>query len=109
MPQSAADLVRAVGHDVDTAHAEALDGRPDSEAFAAVRREQRVLITLDHDFADVRVFPPRGSAGVIILRPRDQRTDEVHRMLNQVLTILATEAPADRLWIVSAERIRVRE
>lgn len=37
--------------------------RSDSEVFAAVKAERRVLVTLDRDFADVRAYPPLGKSG----------------------------------------------
>lgn len=43
-------LLRAAGHDVATVHDEALCGASDDTIFLACTREQRALISLDHDF-----------------------------------------------------------
>lgn len=108
LPRSAATLLRAAGHDVDDVHAEGLAGRPDPDVFAACRREGRVLLTLDTDFADVRAYPPAAGPGVVVLRPRDQQVDAVLALLSRVVPLWAEEPPAGALWIVTEQRVRVR-
>jgi len=40
---------------------------PDREHFRLARQLRRTLITLDHDYLDVRKFPPHESTGVLVL------------------------------------------
>jgi len=56
------NLLRTAGHDVATVHDEALCGATDDTIFLACMREQRALITLDHD-----CFPPETAHGIVIL------------------------------------------
>ena len=54
MPEDAAEILTAAGHDTTTALRQGLGGSPDSDVATACRAEDRALITLDTDFADVR-------------------------------------------------------
>jgi predicted nuclease of predicted toxin-antitoxin system len=46
------------GHEVSTAAEEGLLGKLDAEVGAAAKAEERMVLTLDLDFADLRKFPP---------------------------------------------------
>ncbi len=63
----AVDLLRANGHEVTTVRGESLSGAPDEVIFRVCVDEGRTLVTLDRDFGHVTRFPPRGSAGIVIL------------------------------------------
>ena len=65
----AADL-RAAGHDADTPPDQGLAGAPDSAVLARVQADGRVILTMDKGIADVRAYPPRQYAGIILMRPR---------------------------------------
>lgn len=58
MPAEAADLLGNSGHDVHSVYDEGLGGADDQAIAQAVRQEWRILITLDLDFADIRLYPP---------------------------------------------------
>ena len=89
MPVEAADLLRAASHIADTVHDEQLAGHPDPDIASACQREQRTLITLDLDFADIRVYPPDQYFGLIVLRPRLQAKPLVLQLLNQLLLLVS--------------------
>ncbi|MDC8449708.1 MAG: DUF5615 family PIN-like protein [Nitrospira sp.] len=69
LPRNAEALLLQAGHDVHTALAEQLGGHPDPLVFDASQTEERVLVTFDLDFSDIRVYPPVGHHGIWILRP----------------------------------------
>lgn len=58
-----------LGHDVLTAADENLLSRPDAEIAQSAKDEQRMLLTLDVEFADLRKYPPGSHPGVILFRP----------------------------------------
>jgi predicted nuclease of predicted toxin-antitoxin system len=65
------DLVRVLGgpgHDVDTVPQEALTGRPDSVVWACAQEAERILITQDMDFSDIRRFAPGTHNGILLVR-----------------------------------------
>lgn len=66
-PQQAT-VLREQGHDVVAAVEVGLSGEPDTQIRAYAIQEDRVLITLDADFADMLRFPPAGTPGVIRLK-----------------------------------------
>ena len=108
LPSDAADLLRDAGHDAATVLDEGRGGAADSDLAALCRREGRVLVTLDTDFADIRAYPPAEHAGLLVLRLRRQDKQHVLGVLRRVAPLLDVE-PLDRhLWIVDEERVRVR-
>jgi hypothetical protein len=45
----------------------------DVEHYRLARQLRRTLITIDRDYLDDRVFPPRETAGVVVLSAPDER------------------------------------
>jgi predicted nuclease of predicted toxin-antitoxin system len=58
----------ALGHDILTAADENLLSRPDTEIARAALGENRMLLTLDVEFADLRKYPPGSHPGIILFR-----------------------------------------
>lgn len=107
MPRAARPVLEAHRWDVHDVHEEKLAGAIDPEIRAACEREKRVLVTLDNDFADVRLVGP-SSPGVMLLRPVNQSIPATIACLEGAVRLLATEAIAGNLWLVERERIRIR-
>jgi len=61
MPAEVATVLAQAGHDAVTVPAQRMGGRPDPDIAAICRKENRVLVTLDRDFADIRAYPPQSS------------------------------------------------
>jgi predicted nuclease of predicted toxin-antitoxin system len=108
-PLEFVELLRGAAYDADHVLDEGLAGSADSDVAAVVRREQRALVTLDLDFADVRRFPPAEYSGLIVLRPESQHRARLVGILRQLLPQLAREPLDHRLWIVDEAGLRVRE
>lgn len=70
LPLRLKGLLQQRGHDVDTVLDEGLQGRPDSDVWAAAQAEGRFLITQDLDFSDSRRFEPGSHAGLLLVRLR---------------------------------------
>ncbi len=103
-----AERLRSAGHDVATVSEENLGGAPDEQLFRVCGQEQRVLLTLDLDFAQVLRFPPEQGAGVAILSAPGRMTSGLlERLLDQLLAALTRSLIAGRLWIVEPGRIRI--
>lgn len=88
LPLDLAGILSNRGHEVDTVADEGLAGADDQAIHAAATHDQRVIMTLDRGFGDVRRYPPGSHAGVIVLRPISQD-------------------PAS-IGVVEPERVRVR-
>lgn len=61
-------LLRSWGHDVLTAQEAGLAGKPDEEILAYAVRHERVLITIDMDFSNVRHYIPKLHKGIIVAK-----------------------------------------
>ena len=66
LPESAIEPLQAVGHDVDTARAEGLQGADDPPLLEAATRADRLLVTLARGLGDVQAYPPGTHAGVLV-------------------------------------------
>ncbi len=103
-------LFLAQGHDVQTVRSQRLQGSSDVHLFNVCRLEQRCLVTLDLDFADVVHFPPSLTNGIVVIRmPRNPSLPLLERMISQFLQALTYMPLEQRLWIVELTRIRVHE
>jgi predicted nuclease of predicted toxin-antitoxin system len=107
LPAAAVAVLTAAGHDVDTVVEEKLAGQPDPRILEACHREARTLITLDKGFANIRMHPPQGSAGIIVLRLVDQSIPALESSLRALASLLESEDPRDHLWIVGDGSIRM--
>jgi len=73
------------------------------------RAEQRAILTLDHDFIDIRAYPPADYHGIIALKLRSQAKSHVLKTIQQrVLPALQREPLTHTLWIVDEASIRIR-
>jgi predicted nuclease of predicted toxin-antitoxin system len=68
MPRDAATWLRGEGHDVTIILDKGLGGEDDPPVLKAATDEDRILITFDLDFADVRQNPPGTHAGIVVFR-----------------------------------------
>ncbi len=70
--------------------------------------EERVIITLDRDFSDIRTYPPEHYPGIIVISVTRQSKPRLLEILRQIVTLLKSESLEHRLWIVEDARIRIR-
>lgn len=102
-------FLRDAGHEVQTVLEERLGGCLDSQVLNACHNEARVLITFDLDFANIRLYPPGSHPGIWVLRPHLQSIANTVTLLRGALTLLETETPQKRLWIIEHGRVRIRD
>jgi predicted nuclease of predicted toxin-antitoxin system len=104
-----AALLRTQGHDSHTVHDEGLSGHSDLTLADRCRQENRVLITLDLDFADIRAYPPHSHPGIIVMRVGNQSRHHVLAVLQSVIELFAENEINGQLWIASENGIRIRD
>lgn len=104
-----AAMLVAAGHDVHTVYDEGLRGSPDEAIAQHCRKEDRALITLDLDFADIRTYPPADHPGMIVLRVGNQSRPHILQVMLPVTALLNKEPVAGQLWIVSEAGVRIRK
>lgn len=109
LPQALSRLLQDAGHDVATVREEGIAGCEDQSLYKLCCAEQRVLVTLDMDFAHPLRFPPEAAAGIIVLRPPRPLLSLIRSTLAHALNRLTTEPIAGRLWIIESAFIRIYE
>jgi predicted nuclease of predicted toxin-antitoxin system len=58
LPLAARDVFSEAGYDALSVHDQAVAGAADEHLAQICRAEERILVTLDLDFADIRLYPP---------------------------------------------------
>lgn len=95
--RNALELLAHAGHDAHSVVDEQLAGGRDERILEACQQEGRILVTLDLDFADIRLYPPSKHQGIWVLRPSTQSVRDTLSVLRGALSILGTEPTAKRL------------
>ena len=109
LPGELAESLCAAGHDALTVLDQCLGGAPDEHVVEVCRNEERILVTLDLDFSDIRKYPPTERFGLIVLRPRAQDKQTVLATFSRIIPLLVREDPIGHLWVVDEKRIRIRK
>jgi predicted nuclease of predicted toxin-antitoxin system len=108
LPASLGEVLTAHGHDVDTVLAEDLAGHPDPDVAAAVKTDERFLITLDKGFGDIRTYPPGTHPGILVLRLPDESPAAVRQAVTDVLTHHRLDDLAGTVTVFHHGRLRIR-
>lgn len=109
LPIEVAELISSLGHDALTVEDQDLGGFPDPEIAAVCDSENRILVTLDTDFSDIRQYPPGSHPGIIVFRISRQDKNSILSVTGRLLQSLTEQDPRGALWIVDDRKIRVRE
>ena len=97
------------GHDAVTVVEQGMAGEGDAGVAAVCAAENRVLVTLDTDFADIRVYPPEHYPGLVVLRLSRQGPRHQVEVVSRFLRQLHGPSLQGQLWIVEDARVRIRE
>ncbi|MBW3579333.1 MAG: DUF5615 family PIN-like protein [Actinobacteria bacterium] len=108
LPHDLTDELKRRGHDVDTVLDEQLGGRKDPIVVQAATEDDRMVITLDRGFGDIRSFPPGSHAGVVVLRPVSQDPVSILTLVDRLLDAHELEEFSRCVVIVEPLRVRVR-
>jgi predicted nuclease of predicted toxin-antitoxin system len=108
LPVEVATILRLAAHDAETVAQEGLSGDLDEKLSGICQREERIVITLDLGFGDIRAYPPVSHPGIVILRPARQDKHSLIRLAERLVLMLREQAPKGQLWIVDEARVRIR-
>jgi len=109
LPTEGASVLNDAGHNASTIIDEAMEGVHDIAVLERCASAQRILVTLDLDFGDIRAYPPDTHSGIVILRPHRQDKKSIMHLITGLLSVLDKENPTGSLWIVEPGRIRIHE
>ena len=108
IPVSAAPLLAALGHDVETVTLEGLSGCEDAIVWDAAQREGRFLVTQDLDFSDIHRFAPGTHAGLLLLRLKEPGRRALLRRLVTLFEMEQVGAWRGCVVVATERKIRVR-
>jgi hypothetical protein len=96
LPTEYAPILREAGFEADTVSDEKLSGAGDSVLSERCRAEDRVLMTLDLDFANVQAYPPKSHqeamarSGLLELLPDARHSGRITGMIDGHVSRLTT-------------------
>lgn len=100
--------LRELGHDAVSVVDSGLSGADDSMVRAFAIEGDRILVTLDADFANVLRYPPSNTPGVIRLRIHPATEAAIDALLRSTLLGLAGMNLDGKLVVADPKRIRIR-
>ena len=101
-------VLAGLGHNVLTAADEDLLSRPDTEIARAAKDENRMVLTLDIEFADLRKYPPGSHPGVILFRPLSLSPFSVNFFISDFIRRTDLEKLAGCIAVVDPVHVRIR-
>ena len=109
LPEEVTSLLADAGHGAVSVRSQGLGGSGDPRIAKVCQSENRALIPLDLDFADIRVYPPSDYSGLVVLRQKPQDRDSVLTAVRGIIPLLDQEQLTGRLWIVSPQSVRIHD
>jgi len=106
-PLVAAPLVQS-GHQVHTVREQGWGGLKDDELWSRVSAEGIFFITPDKGFSDIRVYPPGGHAGILVLRPDRNSIVEYRSLVEGVLASTSLDSLGGAVAVATPRSLRVR-
>lgn len=107
LPESLVEALSELGHDVDNVRGEALTGYDDNDVWRAAQQAERVLITQDMDFSDIRQFAPGTHCGLILVRLRSPGRSALSRRLREIFASETVTTWARSFVLVTDLKLRV--
>lgn len=109
LPLEFADILRRADHDTETVLDQGLQGRHDPVIASTCQKEERILVTLDRSFSDVRAYPPDQYPGIIVLSLTRHSKAHLIEVLRRAIPLLESHPVQNCLWILEEHRLRIRQ
>ena len=106
-PQQAV-ILREQGHDAVAVVDVGLSGQPNEKNRAYAIEENRVLLTLDVDFANMLRFPTAATPGVIRLKIHPPTEASVREQIQKALALLKDTPLSGCLAVSHGDVVRIR-
>ena len=83
-------------------------GTKNSSLFILAKKEERILLTADTDFSNTALYPPKNSAGIIVLRIFPPTLENQRKSLFKLLSRVKEEEFSGKLIEVWKEGFKIR-
>src|SRR5258708_39107964 len=97
LPKEVAELLVTEAHDAVTVNDEGLQGSLDARLVQICQAEDRILVTLDMGFADIRNYPPQSLPGLIVLRLGSLDRNHILDTMRRTMPLIGQEPLAQHL------------
>jgi len=91
LPNEVAVLLRRSGHEATTVHEQGLAGADDRAILSACRTVGETLLSLDLDFADIRLPPSTFSSGIVVIRSRVHEIEHILGIVARLIPLFVNE------------------
>jgi len=109
LPRSLARRLSQAGHDAVDLRDLGRGGASDTQVLALANEQDRVLVSANHKhFANVLLFPPAQSCGIVVVRMPKCTIETVMARIQSVLARLRESHIRRSLIIVDPSRVRRR-
>lgn len=109
LPVEFVNVLDSTGYVAMTALEQGLEGKADSEVINKCLEEKFILVTLDLDFADIKLYPPHKYPGLMIIRAKNQDKWHLIEVFRSIIPNLKHDKIKGTLWIVEERQIRIRD
>jgi predicted nuclease of predicted toxin-antitoxin system len=108
LPQAIAGWLSSQGFWAEHITQVSLRGASDDRVFRYAQQQGAILVTRDKGFGDERRFPSGTHCGIILLRLKDWRRQNILKRLQEALSQLKGRSLQGKLVIVGEAKVRVR-
>ena len=108
VPPAVTERLREAGHDAVGVVEQAMAGWKDPALWEAIQEEGRFAVTSDKGFGDIRAYPPGAHAGILVLRPDQDRIRPLVELTDLVLERARLEDLARYVSVVTPRGLRTR-
>ncbi|PZV11038.1 MAG: hypothetical protein DCF20_20255 [Pseudanabaena sp.] len=109
-PLSLENLLNSKGYDTIHVKTSGLSGTKDPELFMFAQKEQRIIISRDLGWANIKNYPPNSHCGLIILRfPFEAIVMEIRQVVEQFIDCVDLSEIVGAIVIVDKNKFRIRK
>ncbi|MCD6422541.1 MAG: DUF5615 family PIN-like protein [Elusimicrobia bacterium] len=109
VPYKTITLLKKNGFKIFTVEDLKITSRSDKEIFNKARTLKLTLITIDTDFGNIILYPPKIHYGIILLKLNKSNEPVVHSLLLKFLKNASTKNLKGKLIIIEPSKIRIRK
>lgn len=85
-----------------------LVGSSDMKLWKLARKENRIIVSFDLDFANIIQYPPSRGNGVIVIRPKGMTFNQLGRRFKSFISKIDKIGVGKSLVVISRTSTRVR-
>ncbi len=108
LPIEVVDCLSHADYDAVTVIDQGLSGTRDCNIAEICKKEERIIVTLDTDFMDIRTYPPDEYSGIMVIRVKKQSRRHIVDIFTKTVPLLKNEPINHSLWIIEENRVRIR-